>query len=618
MKFFYIDDSDEHEIIMAEVCNELKNRLVARVKDIEYRYVKPKGTEADFLFFGENGHKQNSISPSELSQIERYSKLMGELQIGELLNNPMGEETFFLLDINFGQSMRELDRYGIHLAKFLLEKGVKKDNIFLLTNFQQSTLDFEASGNSSWQRVFSKEWYFSDPDKIGSGIKAFAGELETILRPYINEFERVDPSVLDLTSYEGIIGGSKSMRQIYEIIENVAESDANILILGESGTGKEVIANALRNKSKRSNKPFVKVNCSALPKDLIESQLFGHIKGSFTGANADKIGFIGQTNGGSLLLDEIGEMPIDLQPKLLRVLQEKIYYRVGSDKPQEVDFRLICSTNRNPFEAIHEGLLREDLYYRINTIEIKIPPLRERMEDIPMLAEYFLQIYGEKYNQKDAEFSRSAYDQMLNYNWRGNVRELQHVIERAVLLSKQGKIEKLDIPKNQERSALRSDTTPAYILGDATSLSDQNGSTPIQITDPEKECRTLQKQFKALTRHTVSKAIRELLDGSDHDELIWNYYSNVLRVACCYNDKISNRDHNIQVNVKLLQDLMPDRLDNEITERWFSYLLINLSPEEFKKIKINKRENLKNWGSLEKDRLAKVIKDYVSEKCHIN
>lgn len=254
------------------------------------------------------------------------------------------------------------------------------------------------------------------------------------------------------TSYEGIIGGSRSMQDIFEIIDNVAESDANILILGESGTGKEVIANAIHYKSHRSKRPFVKVNCSALPKDLIESQLFGHIKGAFTGAQNDKAGFIGQANSGSLLLDEIGEMPVDLQPKLLRVLQEKIYYRVGSDKPQEVDFRLISATNRNPFDAIQDNCLREDLYYRINTIEIKIPPLRDRMEDVPMLAEHFLQYYCEKYKREGFNFAQDAYDQMLNYNWRGNVRELQHVIERAVLLSKSEKITNLNIPKNLENS----------------------------------------------------------------------------------------------------------------------------------------------------------------------
>ena len=266
------------------------------------------------------------------------------------------------------------------------------------------------------------------------------------------EIKELRGKLSNRASYQGIIGTSRAMQDIYEIIENVAESDANILILGESGTGKEVIANAIHYKSHRASKPFVKVNCSALPKDLIESQLFGHTKGAFTGATGDKAGFIGQANKGSILLDEIGEMPVELQPKLLRILQERVYYRVGSDKPQEADFRLISSTNQNPFEAIQDGSLREDLYYRINTIEIKIPPLRERMDDVPMLAEHFLQIYAEKYNRKGVEFSGEAYEQMLNYSWRGNVRELQHVIERGVLLSKSGKITKLNIPKNLENA----------------------------------------------------------------------------------------------------------------------------------------------------------------------
>jgi DNA-binding NtrC family response regulator len=281
------------------------------------------------------------------------------------------------------------------------------------------------------------------------------------------------------TSYEGIIGGSRVMQDIYEIIESVAESDANILILGESGTGKEVIANAVHYKSHRSKKPFVKLNCSALPKELIESELFGHRKGAFTGAIGDKVGFLGRAEGGSLLLDEIGEMPVSLQPKLLRVLQERIFYQVGSDKPQSVDFRLISATNRSPFDAIKDGGLREDLYYRINTIEIKIPPLRERMEDVPMLAEHFLQEYEEKYQRDNLTFSENAYNQMLNYNWRGNVRELQHVIERAVLLSKDGKITQLNIPKNIE-NALSIENLPTKTSSDvsfqSSSAGNENGS----------------------------------------------------------------------------------------------------------------------------------------------
>ncbi len=281
-------------------------------------------------------------------------------------------------------------------------------------------------------------------------------------------------------SYEGIIGGSRLMQDIYETIESVAESDANILILGESGTGKEVIANAIHYKSHRSKKPFVKLNCSALPKDLIESELFGHKKGAFTGATGDKVGFLGRADGGSLLLDEIGEMPMGLQPKLLRVLQERIYYQVGSDKPQIVDFRLISSTNRAPFEAIQDGNLREDLYYRINTIEIKIPPLRERMEDVPMLAEHFLQIYEEKYSKENITLTESAYNQMLNYNWRGNVRELQHVLERAVLLSKDGQISQLNIPKNLDNTLSLSDLpkTSGNLAGfGAQALSNEHGAT---------------------------------------------------------------------------------------------------------------------------------------------
>ena len=293
-----------------------------------------------------------------------------------------------------------------------------------------------------------------DFDKLFTVVRnAFERKRQTLINErQAEEIRLLRNRLSSRTSFEGIIGGARSMQNIYEIIENVAESDANILILGESGTGKEVIANAIHYKSHRSQSPFVKVNCSALPKDLIESQLFGHVKGSFTGANADKTGFIGQANSGSLLLDEIGEMPIDLQPKLLRVLQEKVFYRVGSDKPQEADFRLISATNRDPFEAIKDGTLREDLYYRINTIEIRIPPLRDRMEDVPMLAEHFLKMYADKYSREDQEFAQAAYDQMLNYTWRGNVRELQHAIERAVLLSKGSKIERLDIPSSAPAS----------------------------------------------------------------------------------------------------------------------------------------------------------------------
>ena len=248
------------------------------------------------------------------------------------------------------------------------------------------------------------------------------------------------------TEYFNIIGASKQMQTIYETIESVAKSDANVLIVGESGTGKELIANAIHYNSLRSKKPFIKVNCAALPKELIESELFGHTKGAFTGAHADKEGLVQHAAGGSLLLDEIAEMPVELQPKLLRVLQERSYRKIGSERTYAVDFRLISSTNRLPADAIRDGLLRDDLFYRISTITIHVPPLRERTEDILILTDHFLKMYAQKYDRPIAGVSQAAYQRLLAHSWPGNVRELQNVIERAVLLAKSNKIEPIDLP----------------------------------------------------------------------------------------------------------------------------------------------------------------------------
>ena len=248
------------------------------------------------------------------------------------------------------------------------------------------------------------------------------------------------------SEYFNIIGASKQMQTIYETIESVAKSDANVLIVGESGTGKELIANAIHYNSLRSKKPFIKVNCAALPKELIESELFGHTKGAFTGAHADKEGLVQHAAGGSLLLDEIAEMPVELQPKLLRVLQERSYRKIGSEKTYTVDFRLVCSTNRLPADAIREGLLRDDLFYRISTITIHVPPLRERNEDIQLLTEHFLEMYAKKYDRPITGVSQAAYQRLFGHTWPGNVRELQNVIERAVLLAKGNRVEPLDLP----------------------------------------------------------------------------------------------------------------------------------------------------------------------------
>ena len=262
----------------------------------------------------------------------------------------------------------------------------------------------------------------------------------------MSETENMRRQLSTRNEYFNIIGASKQMQTIYETIESVAKSDANVLIVGESGTGKELIANAIHYNSLRAKKPFIKVNCAALPKELIESELFGHTKGAFTGAHADKDGLIQHAAGGSLLLDEIAEMPVELQPKLLRVLQERSYRKIGSERTYAVDFRLISSTNRPPADAIREGLLRDDLFYRISTITIHVPPLRERTEDIQLLAEHFFKLYARKYQRNITGISQLAYQRLFSHGWPGNVRELQNVLERAVLLAKGAKIEPVDLP----------------------------------------------------------------------------------------------------------------------------------------------------------------------------
>lgn len=306
------------------------------------------------------------------------------------------------------------------------------------------------TGHGSGPRAFeaSKAGAFDFVEKDNFEFDTLLRRIQNALkqRDLLTENANMRRQMSTRSEYFNIIGSSKSMQTIYETIESVAKSDANVLIVGESGTGKELIANAIHYQSLRSRKPFIKVNCAALPKELIESELFGHTKGAFTGAHADKEGLVQHAAGGSLLLDEIAEMPVELQPKLLRVLQERSYRKIGSEKTYAVDFRLISSTNRPPADAIRDGLLRDDLFYRISTITIHVPPLRERSEDIQLLTEHFLQEYAQKYERPIAGVSQAAYQRLFSHAWPGNVRELQNVIERAVLLAKGSRIEPLDLP----------------------------------------------------------------------------------------------------------------------------------------------------------------------------
>jgi DNA-binding NtrC family response regulator len=369
-----------------------------------------------------------------------FMRLYVESEGYEVATAGTGEEALRLADSRrFDISLTDLqlpDLDGIELVKRL--RDVSPDTeIIMVSGHGSVTRAVEATKAGAF--------YFVE--------KPVAFEELTLLmekaierRQQAQEIRRLRDRLTNRTSYYNLIGGSKAMQTVYELIDSVAESDANVFITGESGTGKELVASAVHFKSLRAKKPMMKVNCAALPKELIESELFGHTKGAFTGATAEKAGVIGQAEGGTLFLDEIGEMPLELQPKLLRVLQERAYSRLGSTKVYESNFRLISATNRDPLDAVRDGQLREDLYYRINTIEIRMPPLRERAEDIQRLAEHFLHEFAEKYGRPARSFLGDVYERLFEYNWPGNVRELRNVVERAVLLSKGETIDASALP----------------------------------------------------------------------------------------------------------------------------------------------------------------------------
>jgi DNA-binding NtrC family response regulator len=344
------------------------------------------------------------------------------------------------------------------------------DGLELLRKFKQTHADTEVivvTGHGSVPKAV---------EAMKGGAHSFVEkpiEPDTLLAMLERAIERRDlvgENLLLKQKLEGqfrfgnIIGKSKKMHEVLELVESVAGSDANILIQGENGTGKELIANAIHYNSKRAKGPFIKINCAAIPKDLIESELFGYKKGAFTGAGSDKVGLLELAEGGSLLLDEIGEMPAYLQTKLLRVLQEREYRPVGSDRLVNVDFRLVCATNIDLDLALKDGRLREDLYFRINTISMRVPPLRERTEDIPLLCNHFLSKFNQRYQKSVRSVSPSAYHLLIRNRWPGNVRELENAIERAVLVRKTGEIQQGDLPESirEEAPPMQDFTIPPH------------------------------------------------------------------------------------------------------------------------------------------------------------
>ncbi len=303
--------------------------------------------------------------------------------------------------------------------------------------------------------------------------------------------------------FHKMIGKSKNMQKVYSLIEDLADVQTTTLITGESGTGKELVAEAIHYKGKRNSRPLVKVNCSALSENLLESELFGHVKGAFTGADKDKTGRFQKADGGTIFLDEIGDISPRMQLRLLRVLQEKVLERVGDSSPVKIDVRVVAATNQNLTEKVKSGSFREDLYYRLKVVELSIPPLRDRKEDIPLLVNYFLHYFNNRFNKNISAVSDDVLKIFMDYSWPGNVRELEHTLEHAFVISRQNTITLDQLPRDFSDISLEDTDSTA----DKKSPGQQDILDALESTDWNKAKAA---RILGMSRQTIYRKITEL------------------------------------------------------------------------------------------------------------
>jgi two-component system NtrC family response regulator len=315
------------------------------------------------------------------------------------------------------------------------------------------------------------------------------------------ENKRLRSQLSDRSDFRTIVGASRLMERVFDIVRKVADSEAAVLITGESGTGKELVARSIHAHSGRRDAPFVAINCAAIPRDLLESELFGHVKGAFTGAVKDKTGRFQLAEGGTLFLDEVGELPLKLQPKLLRALQEKVVEPVGGTKAHKLDVRLVAATNLDMEKALAEGTFREDLYYRLSVIPIHLPPLRERPDDIPLLLRYFCAKHG----NPQVGLDRRALDTLVKYGWPGNVRELENTVERLLIMRNSDTIELEDLP-DKIRSGIGAPSGISAVINlppEGYSLEQLEREVVVAALERNNWNQTAAARFLSIPRHTL-------------------------------------------------------------------------------------------------------------------
>jgi Nif-specific regulatory protein len=386
----------------------------------------------------------------------------GRYKIGEGITGKVVETGEPMFVQNVGDEPHFLNRTG--------SRGdIQKENIsFICVPIK---IDRKTVGTLSVDRLFTHNIALQEDERLLTIISSMISQavrisqmVEREKEALLDENRMLRNELRERYRFENIVGESKKMQDIYHTINLVAPTKATVLLRGESGTGKELIARAIHYNSPRRDKPFIKFSCAALPETLIESELFGYEKGAFTGANASKQGRFELANGGTIFLDEIGDINLTMQIKLLRVLQEREFERVGGVETVKVDVRVIAATNKDLEQAVREGKFREDLYYRLNVLPIFLPPLRDRKEDIPLLAEHFIRLFS-KENEKEIQgLTKRAWDCVHNFNWPGNIRELENCMERAVIVCQKNVIDAVDLPAPLQNSNLpQRDEGPATL-----------------------------------------------------------------------------------------------------------------------------------------------------------
>lgn len=402
-----------------------------------------------------------------------YLVVLSELLVDEgfeVFTASSGAEGIKLIeDVDLDVIITDMQMPGMNGLEFLKEvkNRIPDLPVIVITAFAEVDKAVEAMQNGAFNYLAKP---FSNDELIITINKA------ATLHQLVRENSRLRREVKGQRGFSGMVGKNPKMLQVYQLIEKVAPTQASVLITGESGTGKELVAKAIHNNSPRESQPFIAVNCAALSENLLESELFGHEKGAFTGAVTMRKGRFEMADQGSIFLDEVGEIPLALQAKLLRVLQEKTFERVGGGKTLEVDVRILSASNKDLREEVAAGRFREDLFYRLNVIPVSLPPLRERMDDMRLLADFFLEKYRQELGKETLSVSQDAMKLLMKLPWEGNIRELENTIERAAILCSEDSIEAEDVQPDtmiaDEKSGLSQDVDLQQLIPENAPLND--------------------------------------------------------------------------------------------------------------------------------------------------